>query len=129
MAIAKILHNENLTPGQLSLRLVNEGKKVLPTYYRSDLQAEFDKIWEFQKRFHPDILTDELYTELIDKTKKTAIDCFQKYNINPAEYKYSNQSEKIKVPLQLRVDAISKEISLENLALVIIEIHFTNKSG
>ena len=123
MAIAKILHNENLTPGQLSLRLANEGRKVLPTYYRSDLQAEFDKIWEFQKQFHPDILTDELYTELIGKTKKTTIDYFQKYNINPAEYKYSNQSEKIKVPLQLRVDAISKEISLENLALVIIEIN------
>ena len=43
MEIAKRLYEENLTPGQLLLDLYNKGKRNRPTFYRSDLQAEFDK--------------------------------------------------------------------------------------
>jgi CRISPR-associated endonuclease Csn1 len=35
MAIAKRLYEENLTPGQLCHRLLKEGKKFLPDFYRS----------------------------------------------------------------------------------------------
>ena len=40
----KKLYEENLTPGEYSYQLLQQGKKQLPDFYRSDLQAEFDKI-------------------------------------------------------------------------------------
>ena len=36
MEVAKILYNEDITPSQLCLRLIREGKKYLPEFYRSD---------------------------------------------------------------------------------------------
>lgn len=69
MEIAKCLYDENLTPGQLSLELLKSGKKFLPDFYRSDLQAEFDKVWHFQSQFYS-FLTNELKDELKGKNEK-----------------------------------------------------------
>ena len=69
MEIAKRLYDENLTPGQLSLTLLKEGKKHLPDFYRSDLQSEFDRVWDYQKQFY-DFLTDELKKEIKEKNEK-----------------------------------------------------------
>jgi len=70
MEIAKKLYEENLTPGQFCLQLLKNGKKDLPDFYRSDLQAEFDRVWNFQKQFYP-FLTDELKKELSGKDENT----------------------------------------------------------
>ncbi|MCR5714367.1 MAG: type II CRISPR RNA-guided endonuclease Cas9 [Bacteroidales bacterium] len=70
MEIAQRLYNENLTPGQLSLELLKSKKKYLPDFYRSDLQAEFDTIWNFQRQFYS-FLTDELKDELKGKNEKS----------------------------------------------------------
>ena len=59
MEIAKVLYSENITPGELVLRRLNESKHNIPDFYRSDLQSEFDKIWNCQKTFYPDLLTDK----------------------------------------------------------------------
>lgn len=69
MEIAKRLYDENLTPGQLSYELLKSGKKRLPDFYRSDLQAEFDKVWNFQSQFYS-FLTNELKEELKGKNEK-----------------------------------------------------------
>ena len=69
MEVAKRLYDENLTPGQLSLQLLQTGKKHLPDFYRSDLQTEFDKVWEFQRQFYP-FLTDDLKEKLKEKNEK-----------------------------------------------------------
>ena len=45
MAIAKRLYDEDITPGQLVCSLFQEGKNYVPDFYRSDLQAEYDRIW------------------------------------------------------------------------------------
>src|SRR5690606_4662299 len=47
MAIAKRLYEENLTPGQLVFQFFKAGEIHIPEFYRSDLQLEFDKIWNF----------------------------------------------------------------------------------
>ena len=64
MEIAKRLYDENITPGQLLLDLAIKGKKNRPSFYRSDLQAEFDKIWDVQSAFYPEILTDEFRSSI-----------------------------------------------------------------
>lgn len=64
MAIAKRLYDENLTPGQLSLQLLQQNKKLLPDFYHSDLQREFDLVWNFQEQFYPNILTDAFYKRI-----------------------------------------------------------------
>lgn len=55
-SIKKLYRRKYHTPGQLAFQLLKEGKKLIPDFYRSDLQAEFDKVWEIQKQFYPDIL-------------------------------------------------------------------------
>lgn len=70
MSIAKELYNNDMTPGQYSLSLLEAGKKSLPDYYRSDLQSEFDKIWAVQKIYYPEQLSDALKDLLIGKNSK-----------------------------------------------------------
>lgn len=131
MGIAKRLYEENLTTGQLSLQLLKEGKKSLPDYYRSDLQVELDKVWAFQKQFHSEILTDEFYQELKGKGQRATSSIFlSKYQIYTAENKGTREEKKIRA-YQWRVDAISRELSLEEVAFVITEINndLNNSSG
>ena len=52
MEVAKRLYDENITPGELYLQLLINGKKHLPDFYRSDLQKELERIWDFQKQFY-----------------------------------------------------------------------------
>lgn len=69
MDIAKKLYEENLTPGQLCLQFIKAGKKQLPDFYCSDLQAEFDKVFDKQSSFYPDYLSVELKEELRNKKR------------------------------------------------------------
>ncbi|MFK8299095.1 type II CRISPR RNA-guided endonuclease Cas9 [Capnocytophaga canimorsus] len=131
MEIAKRLYEENLTTGQLSLQLLKEGKKSLPDYYRSDLELELDKVWNFQKQFHSDILTDEFYAQLKGKGQRATSALFlAKYQIYTAENKGSREEKKLQA-YQWRVDALSKELTREQLAFVITEINnnLNNSSG
>lgn len=69
MEVAKMLYNENLTPGQYSYQQLINGKKYLPDFYRSDLQAEFDKIFKKQQIYYPEIFTEKLRKELEGKKR------------------------------------------------------------
>ncbi|MBK8710556.1 MAG: type II CRISPR RNA-guided endonuclease Cas9 [Niastella sp.] len=123
MVVAKQLYEEQLTPGQLSLKLLKEGKKYLPDFYRSDLIAELDKVWNYQKQFHTDILTDEFKTHLEGKGKRATSAAFWgKYGFNIAEIKGEREEKRLKA-YQLRNDSISKELNKEEVAFVITEIN------
>lgn len=79
MDVAQKLYDENLTPGQYCLQLLRTGKKYLPDFYRSDLQAEFNRIWNKQKEYYS-FLTDELKEELNGKNEKaTWVICASKW--------------------------------------------------
>jgi CRISPR-associated endonuclease Csn1 len=129
MEIAKKLYHENLTPGQLILELVKAGKKYFPDFYRSDLQSEFDRIWDFQKQFHLDILTDEFKKQIAGKGKQNTSKIFlAKYGIYTAANKGANKKLEA---TQWRVDALSKQLSSEELAFVISDLNgnVNNSSG
>lgn len=132
MVVAKKLYEENLTPGQLAYQLLKDGKKYLPDFYRSDLQVEFDKIWDFQKQFYPEIFTPEFYKELKGKGQRATSAIFwTKYGFNIAENKAKSRDEKKLQAYQWRSNAIDKQLEKEEVAYVITEINnnLNNSSG
>jgi CRISPR-associated endonuclease Csn1 len=145
MEIAKRLYDENLTPGQFVFQNLKVGKRIIPDFYRSDLQTEFDKIWIFQSQFHPDILTDEFYKELQGKGQKATSALFwTKYKFNTAEIKNLDDDLKNEKTIKLhsrdqkklqaykwRSEATCKQLNKEQLAYIITEINnnLNNSSG
>ena len=146
MEIAKRLYEENLTPGELCLQLLINGKKHLPDFYRSDLQSELDRIWNYQKQFYPLALRDEVKDEIRGKNKSQTWAILQKYFVWmedivhwDAERAQRESSEKefkligIKrstkgieqkiEDYQWRVMALSEQLGLEELAIVLQNIN------
>lgn len=131
MEIAKRLYEENLTPGQLSLQLLENGKKYLPDFYRSDLQSEFDKVWEMQKHYYPDLLSAKLKADLFGKNKtQTWAICAKPFHLVGTKRSTKGFEQKIE-NYQWRCKALSKKLDLEQLAVVLQEINgqISNSSG
>lgn len=131
MEIAKRLYNKNLTPGQLCYQILNNGKKYLPDFYRSDLQAEFDRIWDFQKQFYPNQISDSLKEELRGKNKSQSwAICAKPFGL--VGIKRTTKGLDLKLEnYKWRSDALSQQLGLEELAIVLQEINgqISNASG
>ena len=132
MAVAKKLYDENLTPGQLAYQILKNGKKYLPDFYRSDLTAEFNKVWDFQKQFYPEILTDDFKKELQGKGQRATSSLFWiRYQFNTAENKEKTRDDKKLKAYEWRSTAISVKLEKEEVAYIITEINsnLNNSSG
>ncbi|MDR2928216.1 MAG: type II CRISPR RNA-guided endonuclease Cas9 [Cytophagaceae bacterium] len=146
MEVAKRLYNENLTPGQLCLELVNANKKYLPDFYRSDLQNEFDRIYKKQQEFYPEILTDELHKELRGKKRDAVYAiCVKHFVWKEKHTEWSNEearnmevekehtivgfkrngnaNDQKKENLEWRVKGLTDKLHLEELVVVLQEIN------
>ncbi|MDO8997797.1 MAG: type II CRISPR RNA-guided endonuclease Cas9 [Sediminibacterium sp.] len=121
MAVAKKIYDENISPGELCYKILKSGKTHLPDFYRSDLKAELEKIWEFQRQYYPEILTEELKKAIEgqgkENTRKRILAISKIYT---AENKGADK--KIKA-YEWRSEALKKKISAEELAFVITEIN------
>lgn len=129
MAVAKRLYDEHLTPGQYVLALMRKGKRYVPDFYRSDLVAELQRIWEFQQHFYPEILTDEFYQQIEGRAKLATSKVFYaKYNIHTADNK---EKDKRLQNYKWRVDALDHKVEPEVLAAVVCELNgaINNSSG
>lgn len=123
MSIAKQLYEENMTPGQLCLQLLKSGKKHLPDFYRSDLQNEFDRVWNYQKSFYPDILTVDLKDQLAKKNEKATWAICEK-PMQLAGIKRKSKGEDARLELyKWRSGALSEKLELEVLAVVLQKIN------
>ncbi|MEG0692752.1 MAG: type II CRISPR RNA-guided endonuclease Cas9 [Oscillospiraceae bacterium] len=129
MDIATTLYENNITPGQYVLSLLKAGKKYIPDFYRSDLQSELDRIWSFQYQFYPEILTSEFKEQISGKGKINVQKIFlAKYQLYTAD----NKSKDKRLQTYIwRSDALSRQLSPEELAYVISEVNgnITNSSG
>ena len=146
MEIAKRLYEENLTPGELCLQLLTNGKKHLPDFYRSDLQDELDRIWDFQKKFYPSALLDAAKEEIRGKNKSQTWAILQKHFVwtedvanwdtETAQTEYIEKTFKLTgikrltkgieqktEDYQWRVKALSEQLGLEELAIVFQNIN------
>ena len=129
MTIAKKLYEERLTPAEYSLRLFYQGKKFTPEYYRSDLIEEFEKIWNEQKKYYPEILTDEFKQQLEGKAKSNTSKLFLgKYGIYSADTKGLDRRLQA---LKWRVEAMKQQVDKDVLTFVISDLkgQIANTSG
>lgn len=127
MEIARQLYEHGMTPGQYSLKLLEAGKKHLPDYYRSDLQNEFEKIWNFQRQFYP-FLTGEIKEELKNKNAKATWAIFAKTCQNAGcaivgEKRTTKGFEQKKENYQWRAKATSSQVTLEQLVVILQDIN------
>ncbi|MCR5247020.1 MAG: hypothetical protein K6E14_04445 [Paludibacteraceae bacterium] len=131
MEVAKRLYDECLTPGQLSYEIIKGGKKHLPDFYSSDLQDEFDKIWNVQKTFYHELLTDNLRENLKGKNKtQTWAICAKPFGIEGIKRTTKGVEQKLE-NYKWRVTALNEKLDLEELAVVLQEINgqISNSSG
>ncbi len=123
MSIAKKLYDRDLTPGQYVLELLKNKVKHTPDFYRSDLQNEFDKIWEFQKQYYSELFTDELKEQLKGKNKgQTWTICQKAFNIEGVQRSVKGFEQKIE-NYQWRANSLKEQMSLEQLTIVFQEIN------
>lgn len=131
MAVAKKLYEENVTPGEYSYQLLQQGKKQLPDFYRSDLHAEFDKVWNFQKQYYSEILTDDLYKELQGKNKNATWAVLKEPFSLVGIKQIGTMQEKKAEKYFWRSEAVKRQLDFESLAVVFQEINsnLNNSSG
>ncbi len=123
MEVAKFIYEKQITPGQYVFQLLKNNKKHIPDFYRSDLENELAKIWETQKEFYPDMLTDEFKEAIKDKGKLATSKMFlRKYNVFTAENKGKRDGVKLRA-YKWRSEAIDRKLSIEEIAYVIVEIN------
>lgn len=123
MAVAKILYERNLTPGAYVFDLLKDDKKNLPDFYPSDLKAEFLKIWENQKQFYSELLTDDLFKELEDKNRGQTWTICAKYFDIQGKYLKGTATEQRLLKYQFRVEGLTQQLDLEQLAIALQEIN------
>lgn len=129
MEVAKLLYEEELTPGQYVQRLIAADKKYIPDFYLSDLKAEFDAIWNVQKKYYPDLLTDDLYENLQEKNKsQTWAICQEPFELVGIKLK-GNVTEQKEQRYQFRVDALKEKMELEQLAIALQEVNNDQKKS
>ncbi|MGN0213498.1 MAG: type II CRISPR RNA-guided endonuclease Cas9 [Muribaculaceae bacterium] len=130
MAIAKALYNEHITPGQFTLNNLENGKRYIPSFYRSDLISELDLIWSIQKQYYPEILTDEFRIAISGKSRTATNKLFiSTYKIFTEQEKDKNL--KLISPYRWRVKSLSEQLPIEQLAAVICDVNgaISNSSG
>lgn len=123
MAVARELYNNNLTPGEFVLQRLKAGKKYIPDFYRSDLQAELERIWNKQHQYHGLLLNSDLRNEIAEKSGRATWAILKDpWGIVGIKRETKGHEKKIE-DYQWRVDALTKEVGLEELAIVIQQIN------
>lgn len=121
MQIARQLYENKITPGQFALNILNSGKKYIPDFYRSDLQQEFDQIWEFQQTYHEEVLTADLYKKLKGQGRKNTVSIFLK-EAGVDTVKQTSKNKKLEM-YQWRAEALESPLTIDVLASVLSDIN------
>lgn len=121
---AKILSDRGITPGEYALELLNKGVKKLPSFYRSDLEREFSRVWSKQQEYYPEQLSDELFEKLRGKTSKATYAIMQEVLHLEGLPRASKKAADItRENYQWRVSALNQQMRLEELSVVLSEIN------
>lgn len=120
MEIARELYEQELTPGQwLYDKLSEGGLKRLPDFYHSDIEQEFDRIWQFQKKNYPEVLTEELYKSLVQN--KDGKKLTENSGVEPVTIKGTKQEKCLQI-CKWRAQALEVKLPLKELWVVLIDL-------
>ncbi len=120
MAIAKIIANQQITPGQYSFSLLKNGKKRFPDFYKSDLEKEFEVIWNYQEKHHTE-LSDHHYNALKSKNRNETKQYFEKtISVELAELKGKDKKTQL---YGYRAKATLEKLTLSELALILTDLN------
>ena len=123
MTVARKLYDEHLTPGQYTYQLLCKGKKYIPDFYPSDLIAEFEAVWNCQKQFYADVLTDELREALRDKNEKqTWVICAAPLGLKGIKRSGTVADQRVE-NYRWRTEALTKQLPLEQVVIVLQKIN------
>ena len=123
MDAARMMYDEGLTPGQYALSLLRQGKRYVPDFYRSDLKAELDRIWDFQRQFRPSILTDGLKDAIQGKNKsQTWAVLAEPFGIKGIKREAKGDELRLE-NYRWRAEALEREVDPERLAIVLQEVN------
>lgn len=121
MSVAKELYDNRLTPGQYVYARLQEGKKYIPSFYRSDLLEEFDRIWEYQSRFYPSVLTENFKASVRGKPSRVTAAIFkEQHGIYTSDYK---GKDKRLHAYALRSSALTEQLDMADVATVLCEVN------
>lgn len=121
MQIAMDLYHNEMTPGEYVYSLLSKGKKYVPAFYRSDLLTEFDRIWDCQCVYYPDILTSQFKELIRGKNSKATFSLFkQQYDLVTAENK---EKDKRLQAYRRRADALKKRLDIEEVAAALCDVN------
>lgn len=122
--IAKVLAGRGITPGEYALECLSGGISKIPSFYRSDLEAEFDRIWMTQSGFMPGKFSDELREELRGKGDKATWAILKEpWSLTGLKRANSKKSEQDRETLEWRKMALYKQMGLEELAVVLSSVN------
>lgn len=122
MSVARELYNKGITPGEYVYELVKSQKRYKPSFYRSDLQAELETVWNKQAQYYPTLLDAETRRKIEGKGKTdTRKLFFAAHNISAAEEK--DRKLRQITYYQWRATAAKSRIEPEQLVTVLSEIN------
>lgn len=123
ISIAKDLYDNNMTPGEyVSSVIFGSGRKSIPSFYRSDLQEEFDRVWLKQSEYYHE-LTPELKEELNGKNKSQTWAILAKSLGLVGKKRDVKRFDLIKENYGLRVKGLKEKLDPEDLAIALQEIN------
>lgn len=129
MAIAKELYDSGQTPGEYVYARLLAQKKYIPSFYRSDLLEEFDRIWAYQSRFYPKILTDAFKDSVRGKSSRVTAAAFkERYSIYTSDVKGKDKQLNL---YALRSSALNDQLDITDVATALCEVNaaIANSSG
>ncbi|TVR42497.1 MAG: type II CRISPR RNA-guided endonuclease Cas9, partial [Cryomorphaceae bacterium] len=123
MGIAKLLYEQNTTPGAYSFDELKKGRKRLPDFYRSDLQNELERIWNFQSKNYPEHLTPENFEKITGATTKATDYIFRnEIGTEQAEIKGDSKAKRLKL-YELRKRGLDEKLLLTEVASIMVDIN------
>lgn len=122
MSVARELYNKGITPGEYVYEILKSQKRYKPSFYRSDLQAELEAVWNKQAQYYPTLLDAETRRKIEGKGKTdTRKLFFAAHNISAAEEK-ERKLRQITY-YRWRAKAARSRIEPEQLVTVLSEIN------
>jgi CRISPR-associated endonuclease Csn1 len=121
MDVARKLYQQNLTPGQYALSIIEKGGEV-PAFYASDLTNELRRIVTFQLVGNENLPAD-LLDLVLNKSRNATYYFFDKVlNIPIAENKGSKEEIK-KQRFIWRAEAVTQKVDVSVLAFIIGDLN------